>query len=463
LAESAFTRKSRDYLAKIDVDLQSQSAQSIAARVVDLVRQHEDWRGRVCLNMNPAEGLISPLGRQLLASDMATRVTEGFPGDKIFPHHQQNQFIDEIEAIVISLARRQFGAKFVEWRPVSTSMANAVVFSALLAQDDVILSQSLDAGGNYSYQTCGPAGLRSGNIVPIPARGKTFEIDVDVVAELAERVRPKMIVIGGSKVLFPYPVRELRRIADQVGAILLFDAAHVGLFIASGTFQRPLQEGCQVVTVGTHKVLGGPVGGLVLTNDEEIASRVTRLTFPALLQTRDQNKMAALAVTLAELERFGPELARRTVVNAQALARELAAGGFEVIGRDGRYTETQQVIVELGSEAQAFERRCNEANILVPDCALTGDAALGRRSGARLGAHELTRLGMGPDEMVQVAALIRDAARDGAQASEVAENVRVLRSRFINSPFTFADVPTTFKCNPAGGASGAEHDPGPVC
>ena len=165
---SVFTPKSEAYLDEVAARVAGLTPEAIAARVVELTHAHESWRGGQCLNMNPAEGLMSPAARRLLDSDMATRVSEGLPGDKIFPHYRQTAFIDEIEATIIALARRQFGARFVEWRPTSTSMANAAVFFALLEPGDTLLVQDLEGGGNYAYQPEGPAGLARARVVPIP-------------------------------------------------------------------------------------------------------------------------------------------------------------------------------------------------------------------------------------------------------------------------------------------------------
>jgi glycine/serine hydroxymethyltransferase len=142
-------------LARTERIVRAQTPAAIVDRVETLVRDHDAWRMK-CLNMNPAEGLMSRRCRRLLDSDMATRLTEGLPGQKSYPHGRQNEAIDEIEAMVISLARIQFGCRYVEWRPVSTSMANAAVFFALLQPGDCVLSQDEDAGGNYSYQPVGP-------------------------------------------------------------------------------------------------------------------------------------------------------------------------------------------------------------------------------------------------------------------------------------------------------------------
>lgn len=412
---------SEEFLAKSAADLRALEPREIGELICGIVKDHDGWRSR-CLNLNPAEGLSSRRCRALLDSDMATRLTEGLPGAKIYPHGKQNAHVEQIESLIVTLARRLFGARYVEWRPVSTTMANAIVFFSHLTGGDRILVQAEDGGGNYSYQSQGAPGLAGAAVSQLPWRGEGFEIDLDRAAEMARSLSPRMIVIGGSNVLFPYPIRQLREIADSVGALLVYDAAHLGLLIAAGGFQKPLEEGAHVVTVSTHKAMGGPVGGLILTDDEKIARSVTRLTFPAFMQTRDQNKYAALALALAEVTAFGEILAGQMVANAKALARGLELEGFRVLAADRGHTRTHQIFLSLGDEARNFENRCQASNILLSDCALAGDMAKGRRSGARLATHELTRLGMKEHEMGAIAALIAAAFR-GADPGQVATKV----------------------------------------
>jgi glycine hydroxymethyltransferase len=432
--------KATSYLDALAARVAAQPPAQIAARIDELVAAHDDWRARQCLNLNPAESLLSRRSRALLASDMATRLTEGIPGDKVYPHTQrQNDFIDEIEGTIIGLARQQFGARYVEWRPTSTSLADAAVFFALLRPGDVLFGQDMDAGGNLAYNKNGPATLAGAEIVSIPSRGTAFEFDLHRLATLVEQRRPRMIAIGGSNVLFPYPLRELRAIADTVGAVILYDAAHVGLLISSGDFQRPLEEGAHVVTISTHKIMGGPVGGMVLTNDAAIADKVIGLTFPGLMQTRDQNKYAALAVSLAETAAYGPVLAEQMVANAQALARALTAEGFTLVAADRGFTQTHQIFLELGDDAKQFEVRCNAANILLSDVALTGDRARGQRSGSRLATHEVTRQGMEEPQMVQIARLIRRAT-DGEDPATVGRDVETLLQPFQSLTYSFDQV-----------------------
>jgi glycine hydroxymethyltransferase len=389
--------------------------------------------------MNPAESVLSRRCQAILASDMSTRLSEGLPGAKTYPHGTQNRYIDEIEGIVIALLRRQFGAAHVEWRPTSTSMANAAVFFSLLSSGDPILAQSENGGGNYSYHRNGPAGLRDLAIHDIPPADDYFDIDLGELERAALQLRPKLIVIGGSNVLFPYPVREIRAIADRIGALVLYDAAHLGLLIAKGDFQRPLEEGAHIVTASTHKVMFGPVGGLVLTDDDAIAAKVLQRTFPAFLQTRDQNKYSALACSLAEMEKHGALLAREMVRNAKSLAKALAAEGLDILAAERDFTETHQIFVRLGDDkARAFELGCQRANILLTDTKLVGDRGAGKRSGLRLATHELTRLGLRANDMAEVARFIRRAGegqeKSDTIAGELAEFLRLPRLTLEPAP-----------------------------
>jgi glycine hydroxymethyltransferase len=434
-----FSPKAMAYLQKVSDTLLGMSPLVIAQRVESLVKDHDGWRER-CLNMNAAETVMSRRARAVLDSDMATRLTEGIPGDKLYPHGVQNDHIDEIEAVIISLLRRQFGAKHVEWRPVSVTMANAAAFFALLAPGDCILSQAEDGGGNYSYHAHGPAGLARLGVVPVPCNA-TFEIDLDALEYLAIRHRPKMIVVGGSNVLFPYPVADMRKIADQVGALLLYDAAHVALGISMGDFQRPLSEGAHLVSISTAKSIGGPLGGVLMTDDDDLATKILKLTFPGLVQTRDENKYAAQAIALAEMAEFGAAQAHGMLANAHALAAALEREGFKLLARERHYTRTHQIFLELGDTAQEFERRCQAANILVSDCALAGDYAWTARTGARLASHELTRLGMKEPEMDLIAQLIRRVTRDREPADRIASEVKALLERFPRLSHSFDGRP----------------------
>jgi len=331
---------SRQYLERIEGQVAAAEAPEVAARITALVEQSERLRRGQCLNLNAAESAITYPARRLLDSDLATRVSEGPPGDRIFPIGHQNDAVDELEAIIIAQARKLFRAEFVEWRATSTTMTNLIALFALTKPGDTLLVQSMEGGANMSYHDGAIPTLHGLGVREMPIAGDAFEVDVDAVRRVARQLRPAMLVVGGSYVLFPYPVRALRDIADEVGACLLYDAAHTSLLIAAGLYQDPLAEGAHLMTMSTHKIMGGPVGGLIVTNDATIATKLWRIPFPPLMQTRDQNKYAATAYALTEMAAFGDQLAEQMVRNARALGRALTGAGCTLIASDRDFTMT---------------------------------------------------------------------------------------------------------------------------
>lgn len=437
--DGRFSAKTLAYLDTVDRRLEAIPPEAAARRVIELVDQHDGWRKR-CLNMIPAENSLSQKARRLLDSGMATRLTEGFPGDKEFPPARHNVQIDEIEAILIGLVRKLFGVRHVEWRPVNTTMANTVAYAAMTQPGDTILVQSMDGGGNMNYHPTAIPRILQLRVIDIPG-SRTFEIDPDAVRRLGREHRPRAIVLGGGYALFPYPLAELRAIANEIDARIYFDAAHLSLLIATGRFQDPLGEGADAMGLSTQKVLGGPVGGMVLTNDDELARRMLGYTFPVMLQTRDLNKYAAQAHAMAEMAAFGDQYAGQMVANAKALAAALEREGFTVIGSERGYTATHQVVLDLIEVgAESFENACQAANILVHKGRILGDGARGFRTGARLTVQELTRQGMEEPQMAEVASLIRRAALDREPADRVAGAVEDLVRPFDRVRFSFDDA-----------------------
>lgn len=424
------------YLDRIEAHVRSNDAGALARRVRELAREHDDWRAR-CLNLTPAENGISREARRLLDSDLATRVTEGLPGAKEYPGAPQNRHIDEIEAILAGLAADLFDARFVDWRPVSTSMANAIVFSALLKPGNKILSQSVPAGGNYSYQPGGSPAVAGLEVVAIPPAGSLFELDPDVCGDLARRERPQMIVVGGSYSLFPLPLRALAEIAREVGAYLVVDAAHTALLMATGHWENALAAGADILTLSTHKVMSGPVGGMILTNDAVIAQTVLGLTFPVFMQTRDQNKYASAAHAFCEMREFGASYAEQMIRNARALAQALSAQGFKPLGAERNFTQSHQLILDLAPlDARATTRALREAGILVSAEHLATDGP-GAPTGTRLTVQEITRQGMRENDMAGVADLIAKVVQQKASREAVAAEVADFVASFQQWHYSF--------------------------
>ncbi len=292
-------------------------------------------------------------------------------------------------------------------------------------------------GANMSYHPEAIPGLRGLVVKDLPPT-EDFRIDIPSLRELVVDVNPKFFVVGGGRVLFPYRLKELRKIATEVGAKILYDGAHLGPLLATGIFQDPLAEGADVVTTSTHKMMGGPVGGLILTNDKEIARKMLKMTYPSFIQTRDQNKYAATAHTLAEFIEFGEAYTTQTVSNAQTLAKALDEEGFNVLGKELGYTRTHQVILDVQDlDAAHVEESCQACNILIHKTEMLRDSQLGYRTGIRITVQEITRQGMKAAEMQKIARFIRRAAIDSEKAIKLADEIEIFLKPFQKIHYSF--------------------------
>ena len=240
---------------------------------------------------------------------------------------------------------------------------------------------------------------------------KGYGVDVEALRALARRVRPRLLTIGGSLNLFPHPVREIRLIADEVGARLLYDAAHMSGPIAGRAWQQPLEEGAHLMTMSTYKSLGGPPAGLVLTNEPDLARRLEEIAFPGLTANFDAAKTAALAMSLLDWKVHGRAYARAMVETAQALARSLAEEGVPVFAAAQGFTRSHQIAVEAArwGGGQAAAGRLRHANLLACGIGLPGPAVDGDLNGLRLGTPEIVRRGMTPGDMPELARLLARA------------------------------------------------------
>src|SRR6185295_744526 len=193
-------------------------------------------------------------------------------------------------------------------------------------------------GGHVTHHADGCAGLYGLKTLNAPVDSANYTIDIPGLRALALEQRPKLITVGGSLNLFPHPVREVRAIADEIGAKVLFDAAHQCGMIAGKTFPNPLAEGAHLMTMSTYKSLGGPAGGLIVTNDADIAQRLDAIAYPGMTANFDVAKSAALALTMLDWREHGQDYAKAMVRVAKALAQELDKNGVPVFAGAGGFT-----------------------------------------------------------------------------------------------------------------------------
>jgi glycine hydroxymethyltransferase len=400
------------------------SGHETADLVEALIERNREIHEVECINLNPATNVMNPRAEAALAGGLGSRPSLGYAGAK---YEMGLEAIEEIEVIAADLACRVFGARFAEIRVGSGALANLYAFMATCRPGDAIIVPPATIGGHITHRPSGAAGLYGLDIHECPIDARRFTIDLEGLADLVERVRPKLITMGSSLNLLPHPVKEVREIADTVDAAVLFDAAHACGMFAGKVWPSPLDLGADLMTMSTYKSLGGPAGGLLLTNRADLAERIDAIAYPGLTANFDAGKSASLAITLLDWLEGGHEYAIAMTTTASALADALAGADLPVFSTEQGYTTSHQFAVDAiewgGGHQAALTLR--DANIL--SCAI-GLPGGDEWSGLRLGTPEIVRWGMTTADMPELAALIVEGLRGDARA--VAPMTTAFRSRF---------------------------------
>lgn len=220
-----------------------------AAHEIDrLITLNSKIHDEDCINLNPATNVMNPKAEAVLAQGLGSRPSLGYPGDK---YEMGLEGIEQIEVIAAELAAEIFQARYAEIRVASGAMANLYAFMATCKPGDTIIVPSPDIGGHVTHHDAGAAGLYGLNILSAPVDPESYTVDLDALRTLALKTQPKLITIGGSLNLFPHPVAEVRKIADEIGAWVLFDAAHLCGMVAGRTWENPLTQGAHLMTMST--------------------------------------------------------------------------------------------------------------------------------------------------------------------------------------------------------------------
>ena len=414
--------QARELLIRRSVEGLGQS--DIADRIVLLIERNRLIHEVECINLNPATNVMNPRAEAALAAGLGSRPSLGYAGAK---YEMGLEAIEEIEVIAADLACRVFGSQFAEIRVGSGALANLFAFMATCRPGDSIIVPPASVGGHVTHRTAGAAGLYGLEIHECPIDAPRFTIDVEGLADLARRVQPKLITMGSSLNLVPHPVQAVRAVADEVGAAVLFDAAHACGMFAGGIWPSPLDLGADLMTMSTYKSLGGPAGGLLLTNRADLAERIDAIAYPGLTANFDAAKSASLAITLLDWLDGGAEYAAAMTSTALALAEALAVLDLPVFTTEMGYTSSHQFAIDAGEWNGGHQAALilRDANIL--SCAI-GLPGGDEWSGLRLGSPEIVRWGMTATDMPELAALIVEALRH--DPARVADKTTEFRSRF---------------------------------
>lgn len=407
----------------------STATDKLLKRIRRTLDANDRWRGRT-LNLIASENVLSPAARSVLDSDLLHRYAEGHPGGR---YYEGTQYVDEIEVLTGEVMRRIFRAGWADVRPISGTVANEAVFSRLVPHGADAIAHTVAGGGHISHARIGSLGKRTRKIHAWPLMADGYTIDVPAARDLIREKKPAIVVFGRSLFLFPEPVQELREVCEESETRILFDGAHVLGLIAAGKFQDPLREGAHVLTGSTHKTFFGPQRGLAVTRgDDPLLDRnVDKGVFPGSSSNHHLFSLPSLLIAALEVEAFGEAYATDTIQNAQALGTALAKVGFDVSGAERGYTCTHQVAVDVApyGGGKAVSAGLCEQDIVCNMNLLPGEPAKNALDprGIRLGVQEMTRFGMGPDEMEQVAHLMHAAV---SNKRDVRSEVANLRARF---------------------------------
>ncbi len=394
--------------------------------------EEEEQRQNTTLQLIASENFTSPAVMRATGSVLTNKYSEGYPGKR---YYGGNQVVDEIEDIARERVKALFGAEHANVQPHSGANANLGVYLAVLDPGDKVMGMSLDHGGHLTHGS--PVNI-SGRYYDFVAYGVTpsdERIDYDAMREVALRERPKMIIAGATaypRIIDPVVIRS---IADEVGALFMFDAAHIAGLIAGGAHPNPVGI-ADIVTFTTHKTLRGPRGGCILTT-AELGPAIDKAIFPGLQGGPLEHVVAAKAVAFREASLPGfKDYAAQIVRNGGALAEALATEGFRLVSGG---TDNHLLLVDLrafdaeltGKEAQAV---LDQAGITLNKNTIPDDPRSPFvTSGVRIGTPAVTTQGMTEPEMAEIASLIARALRgrtDDAELASVRDDVATLCSKF---------------------------------
>jgi glycine hydroxymethyltransferase len=401
------------------------------------VQAHNKWFEE-CIPMIASENLMSPLAKEMLISDFADRYAEGTPGKR---YYQGNIYVDEVETRAIDLAKKLFKADFADVRPISGTVANMAVLFAFAQPGDTITTCALAQGAHISTCEFGAFGQRGVNSVNYPFNVEDMNLDVDGTIKTLKQVRPKVAQFGLSVFLFPPPLKELQDTFNEIDCLVWEDCAHVLGLIAGGEFHDPLREGVNVISSSTHKTFPGPNHGMILganlTDEQE--KKIQKAVFPGVTSSHHLHAMAALAITLAEMDVFAKDYAKQACKNSRALGQALYELGVPVLCPDLGFTRSHAIAVDVSKYGGGKDcaKALEDANIICNKNMLPSDTSSVKPSGLRLGSQEMTRLGMKESEMKHVAEFIARVVVKKEDPKKVAKDVKAFKKNFSTIQYCF--------------------------
>ncbi len=427
------TQTNLDFLAQTDPAI---------AEIIDL----ELKRQRSHLELIASENFTSPAVLAAQGSVLTNKYAEGLPGKR---YYGGCEFIDRAEQLAIDRAKQLFGAAMANVQPHSGAQANFAVFLTLIEPGDTIMGMDLSHGGHLTHGSPVNVSGKWFNVVQYGVNKETEQLDFEQIRELALAERPKLIICGYSAYSRTIDFAKFREIADEIGAYLLADIAHIAGLVATGHHPNPVPY-CDVVTTTTHKTLRGPRGGLILSRDPELGKKLNKSVFPGTQGGPLEHAIAAKAVAFGEaLKPEFKEYSAQVIANAQAMGEAFRARNIKLVS-DG--TDNHLLLLDLrsiGMTGKKADALVSQVNITANKNTVPFDPESPFvTSGLRLGSPAMTTRGMGATEFQEIANIVADKLlrpEDEAIQSDCLNRVAALCDRFPLYPYLEIPVPTKIK------------------
>lgn len=425
-------------MTQTDLDLLAQTDPAVAECLsLELQRQRDH------LELIASENFTSAAVLAAQGSVLTNKYAEGLPGKR---YYGGCEFVDKVEQLAIDRAKQLFGAAHANVQPHSGAQANFAVFLSLLEPGDTIMGMDLSHGGHLTHGSPVNVSGKWFKVCQYGVSPETEQLDYDQIRAIAVKERPKLIICGYSAYPRIIDFEKFRSIADEVGAYLLADIAHIAGLVATGHHPNPIPH-CHVVTTTTHKTLRGPRGGLILTNDLEMGKKFDKAVFPGTQGGPLEHVIAGKAVAFGEaLNPAFKDYSAQVIKNAQALATQLQARGFKIVS-DG--TDNHLILVDLrciSMTGKLADKLVSGVNITANKNTVPFDPESPFvTSGLRLGSPAMTTRGMGVVEFTEIADIIADRLLnpdDQTVATECRRRVAQLCDRFPLYPHLRVAVPT---------------------
>lgn len=401
----------------------------------ELMEEHNNFM-KNSVNLIASENITSADVKTAMVSDLSHRYAEGQANHRLY---EGCEYIDKIEVKAIELAEKLFNATYANVQPVSGVTANLAAFFGFSNYGDKMMALDVPFGGHISHAKVSAAGICGLKTISQPFNPDVMNIDIDMMNKKILEEKPKIVLFGGSLFLFPHPVKEAREAADEVGATIMYDAAHVLGLIAGGQFQQPLEEGADLMMGSTHKTFPGPQGGIILSRAEN-KEIIDNAVFPGVVSNHHLHHLAGLGIATAEMLEFGEAYAKQTIKNVKALAQSLYEIGFNVLCEDLGFTESHQLAMDVSDirSASDIAKDLESNNIVLNKNLIPGDDVdnSDNPSGIRIGTQEITRRGLKEKEMSEIAEFIKKVAMG---KENIKEDVTEFMNQYTTVHYAFSE------------------------